>query len=342
VVTTTEIIKQVDNREVLTREQLVHMLSVPPESEESLLMMAAARRLSKAVSGNRAEIHAQLALNLAPCPANCQFCSFAMVNGIFHEESQLSVEEAVEQAQFLEGGGTNAIYVMTTATYPLEQFLEVSAEIRRSLKPETVMIANVGDKAGPAAESVREAGYGGVYHAIRLREGVDTTLDPKKRLRTIQQFQDAGLVVGTCVEPVGPEHSNEEIAEMILLTAGFTQAFSGAARRIAIPGTKMARLGMISELRMSQIVAVTRLAMPWTVTGNCAHEPCTLGTMAGANLLWAEVGANPRDIVRRTEENRGVDCAGCANLFAETEWQVLQGPSKFFGAGRMADCLIGQ
>jgi biotin synthase len=71
--------------------------------------------------------------------------------------------------------------------------------------------------------------------------------------------------------------------------------------------------------------------MPRTVPGNCTHEPCTLGGVAGANLFWAEVGANPRDVREKTEEGRGETVASCRNLFAECGWDVLDGPSRFYG-----------
>ena len=137
-------------------------------------------------------------------------------------------------------------------------------------------------------------------------------------------------MVGTCVEPVGPEHINEELADMIEFTASFNPAYSGAARRIPIPGTRMAERGAISEMRMAQIVAVTRLGMPRTVMGNCTHEPCTLGAIAGANLFWAEVGANPRDIQEKTEEGRGESVASCGTIFRESAWDVWSGASRYY------------
>jgi biotin synthase len=89
---------------------------------------------------------------------------------------------------------------------------------------------------------------------------------------------------------------------------------------------------MISELRMSQIVAVTRLAMPRSTLGNCTHEPCTLGAIAGANLFWAEVGANPRDITENTEEGRGGTTPHCRDVYHEADWQVYKGPSRYYAA----------
>jgi len=327
---TKEIIKKSHKGEPFSKGELVQMLSGPPDSADSYLLMAEANRISKELTADRAEIHAQFALNLAPCPRNCAFCSFAQRNRIFNEETRISPKQAIHLARQFEADGANAVYVMTTATYPFELFLEMSREIRRNLKPETTMVANIGDQSRANAQKVKDVGYAGVYHALRLREGTNTSISPKARQRSIRNFLDAGLGVGTCVEPVGPEHSNEEIAEMVLFTGSFNPSFSGAARRIPIPGTAMARLGMISELRMAQIIAVTRLGVPRTVIGNCTHEPCTLGAMAGANLFWAEMGANPRDTTGKTEEGRGESVKSCKDLFWEAGWSAWDGPSRYY------------
>lgn len=325
-----DLIRKSQACEQLPRNALIELLSMSPQSLESYLVMAEANRISRELTGNRAEVHAQLALNLAPCPGNCIFCAFAQKNGIFFEETRLSAEETVAYARQFEKDGANAIFVMTTAQYPFGLFLEISQEIRRNLEPKTLLVANVGDQSLASARRLKDAGYSGVYHALRLREGIDSSLSPEKRKASIHNFQQAGLKVGTCVEPVGPEHTNEELAEMILFTASFSPAYSGAARRIPIPGTEIARRGTISELRMAQIVAITRLGMPRTVLGNCTHEPCTLGGLAGANLFWAEVGANPRDTKERTEEGRGETVESCRTIFRECGWDSYQGPSRYY------------
>ncbi|MFZ5573446.1 MAG: radical SAM protein [Thermodesulfobacteriota bacterium] len=316
----------------LTRPELIYLLGLKPDAAESYLVMAEANRISKELTGNKAEVHAQLALNLAPCPADCRFCSFARVNGVFQGETRITPEQAVNYARQFEKDGANAVFIMTTAYYPFGLFLDISREIRKQLRPETVLIANVGDQAYEGAKQMKDAGFAGVYHALRLREGIDSSLSPDKRRASIRHFQEAGLLVGTCVEPVGPEHTDEELADLILYTASFQPAYSGAARRIPIPGTTMAGLGTISELRMAQIVAVTRLGMPRNVLGNCTHEPCTLGGFAGANLFWAEAGANPRDVREKTEDGRGETVASCRAIFSECGWDFLTGPSRYYTA----------
>jgi biotin synthase len=325
-----DLISKSRDGEPLSRGELIYLLSLPPDSSESLLVMAQANRISKDLTGNKAEVHAQLALNLGPCPLNCIFCAFAQKNGVFTEEKRLSASEAVAYAKQFEADGANAVYVMTTGSYPFGLFLEMTREIRGNLEPGTILIANVGDQTLGDAKRMKEAGYTGVYHALRLREGIDSGLSPETRRKSIRNFQEAGLLVGTCVEPVGPEHTPREIAEMILLSASFEPSYSGAARRIPIPGTSIAERGIISELRMAQIVSATRLGMPRTVTGNCTHEPCTLGGLGGANLFWAEAGANPRDTKVKTEEGRGETVANCRRIFAECGWETFQGPSRYY------------
>ena len=325
-----ELLKKSRSGEVLSRKELVFLLGLAPDAVETYMVMAEATRLSKELSDGKAEIHAQFAVNLSPCLYDCLFCSFARVNGIFKEATELSVEHAVAYACRFERDGANAVFMMSTAQYPFERFMEMSKEVRKNLKPETTMIANVGDQTLKNALKLEDAGFSGVYHAVRLREGKDSGLSVDRRKQSISNFREAGLEVGTCVEPVGPEHTNEELAEMIEFTASFNPAYSGAARRIPIPGTAIARRGIISELRMAQIVAVTRLGMPRSVMGNCTHEPCTLGAVSSANLFWAETGANPRDIEEKTEKGRGETVSSCSSIFQESNWDVWSGPSRYY------------
>jgi len=329
-----ELIKKSRSGDVLSKNELVYLLGLAPDSAEMYTVMAESTRLSKELSDGKAEVHAQFAINLAPCSCNCLFCSFAKVNGVFTKATELTPEQAVTYARQFESDGANAVFMMSTARYPFERFIEISEEVRKSLKPETTLIANIGDQSLKNSARLKTAGFSGVYHAVRLREGQDTTLSVKERKQSIRNFMEAGLEVGTCVEPVGPEHSNEELAEMIEFTASFNPSYSGAARRIAIPGTVMAKRGVISELRMAQILAVTRLGMPRSVMGNCTHEPCTLGAIAGANLFWAEVGANPRDIEEKTEEGRGETVCSCQSIFHESNWDVWSGPSRYYNGDR--------
>jgi biotin synthase len=326
----TDLIKKSQNNEKFSKEQIIKMLSCPPDSGQTLQIFAEALRISKKLCSSKAETHAQFALNLAPCRCNCKFCSFSAKNKIFNDNSELTPDKAVEVAKTFEKNNANAIFIMATANYSFKKLLDIIANIKQNLKKQTILIANVGDRTLEEAKELKKTNITGVYHALRLREGKDTDIDPQKRINSIKNFKKANLAVGTCVEPVGPEHTNEEIADMILFCSSVKPAFSGAARRITVPKGPLEKFGMISEIRMAQIVAVTRIATDRSVIGNCTHEPCTLGALAGANLFWAEVGANPRDTNQQTEQARGATVEKCRNIFKETNWQTRTEPSIYF------------
>lgn len=325
-----KIIEKAINSGKITPDEIRELFLVPEISEESYAIQFAARKMSEDVMQGKAEVHAQVGINIGPCPKNCLFCSFAVVNRIFPQTLVLPVDQVIEKCLGFEEAGANAIYLMSTASLDLEEYLRTGYAVREVLRPETVLVANVGDFDDDGAKAIRNAGFQGVYHAVRLGEGISTGIDIRKRLRTVKAAKNAGLLVGTCVEPVGPEHSVEELVEKTLLAREMDPVFSGAARRITIPGTRLAAQGMVNESRMALILAVVRLATGFNVPGNCTHEPNGIGAMAGANLFWAEQGANPRDTEKETEASRGFSVAKCREIFREAGWDMLDGPSRMY------------
>ncbi|MFO7877141.1 MAG: hypothetical protein R6U55_11240, partial [Desulfovermiculus sp.] len=109
------------------------------------MIIAAGREKAARACGGKAEVHAQLGLNLAPCPGNCLFCSFAACNGVFEHTVEIPVDEVIRQTRRFEADGANAIFLMATAQYPFEKFVDVCSDVRRHLRDETVMVANFGD-----------------------------------------------------------------------------------------------------------------------------------------------------------------------------------------------------
>jgi biotin synthase len=327
---TTKILDKAFDDALLTREEILHMLGIPLPSFEAGLVMASADFLTRDACGGRAEVHAQVGLNFSPCPNNCLFCAFAASNPVFQGKKEMEVEEVVLLAKKAEAEGANAIFLMATGDYPFGKFIEIAREVRGGLQPGTVMVANTGDFGLKEGKRLREAGFTGIYHAVRMGEGRETRIPPETRLKTIQAAREAGLLVGTCVEPVGPEHTPEEIAEKTLITREIQPCYSGAARRIAIPGSPLEKFGVISEYRMAFLVAVVRLAMGRKLIGNCTHEPNLLGAASGANLFWAEAGANPRDTEEETSKGRGLNVKSCTRFFQEADFEVRKGPSVIY------------
>jgi len=313
----------------LSKKELITLFQTPLFSRDAALIHASGREKSWAATKGYAEVHAQIGINIAPCPKNCKFCSFSADNKVFTTSHELSVDEVIVRVRQFHEDGANAVYLMVTADYAFDRFINIGTQVHQAL-PDVVLIANVGDFTRRQADDLCDAGFTGVYHAVRLGEGRDTRIPVEKRLETFQHAHEAGLLLGTCVEPVGTEHTVQELMEKTLITRDARPVYSGAARRIPIPNTVLAQYGWVKEAQMALYVSIVRLALPLSIPGNCTHEPNLLGAWAGANLLWAEVGANPRDNEQETEQKRGMNVAECRKVFEETNWKILQGPSKLY------------
>ncbi|MFH1887028.1 MAG: radical SAM protein [Pseudomonadota bacterium] len=312
-----DILSKADDRGEITHEEAVHLLRLPLESREAAALVHTARRMSLADFGPKGELHMHIGLNTAPCPHNCKFCSLTREMGIFTENVEFPEEQVLAWALEGERGGADAINLMTTGDYPFSRLLEVGRML--SSRVGTPLVANTRDISHKEGEALLASGFSGFYHAVRLGEGTDTPFPESRRIRTIQVIRDVGLLWMTCVEPVGPEHSPEEIARIMILGREHGAAYSGVMRRINFPGSPLGHHGMISELEMARMVAVSRLVMGDTPRAHCVHEPNAAALMAGANLFFPEKGASPRDREADTGQGRGRGVAACGGIFREME-----------------------
>ena len=109
-------------------------------------------------------------------------------------------------------------------------------------------------------------------------------MNPERRIRTIQVLRDVGLLWMNCVEPVGPEHSVAEIVDLMFLARQYGAVYSGVMRRINFAGSPMEKHGMITELEMARMVAVSRLVMGDVPRAHCTHEPNSIALAAGFSI----------------------------------------------------------
>ncbi len=56
---------------------------------------------------------------------DCGFCSFGKGSGVFKENKETGLEAAVYLALRMEAHGANAIYLMITADFPMDRFLNM-------------------------------------------------------------------------------------------------------------------------------------------------------------------------------------------------------------------------
>ncbi len=302
----------------ISREEAHFLLGLDLGSKETYALMQTANRLSREQFNGKGENHFHIGLNVAPCPFNCTFCSLTATAGIFKETVDFSEDEILGWAKRGKAQSADALNLMTTGTFSFDKLLEMGKLIRKEVS--VPLVANTRDITHKEGELLLDAGFVGAYHAVRLGEGKDTPFKREKRIRTLEVLKDVGLLWMNCVEPVGPEHSLDEIVDLMFLAKEHKAVYSGVMRRINFPGSPMEKYGMITEREMARMVAVSRLVMADVPRAHCTHEPHTASLIAGANLLFPEVGSNPRDGTADTGKGRGKSLTACRDMLREMGW----------------------
>ncbi len=314
-----EILTKGASFEGITRQEALSLLKLDLASREVYALLATADAMSRLAFGQKGEKHFHIGLNVAPCPMNCSFCSLTVKSGIFTENIVFDESRILAWAREAQEQKADALNLMTTGNFPFTRLLEIGKMLKKNVS--VPLVANTRDLTHKEGEALLEAGFVGAYHAVRLGEGCDTPFDRNKRIATIKVLRDVGLQWMNCVEPVGPEHSHEEIVELMFLARRYGATYSGVMRRINFPGSPMAKYGMISERELARQVAVSRLVMGDVPKAHCSHEPNAASLMAGANLLFPEVGSSPRDGLADTAAGRGHSLAQCHQMLMEMEWK---------------------
>ncbi|MFP4348098.1 MAG: radical SAM protein [Desulfococcaceae bacterium] len=333
-----DILKKGADFKGIDRDEALLLMGLDLHARETYALMQTANRMSRDQFKGKAENHFHIGVNVAPCPLNCEFCSLAERAGIFTERVEFNEEKILAWARLAESQKADGLNIMTTGNFSFQRVLEIGRLLKNAVS--IPLVANTRDITHKEGELLLDAGYVGAYHSVRLGEGRDTPLNVDKRIHSIQVFRDVGLQWMNCVEPVGPEHSHEEIVDLMLLARRHGATYSGVMRRINFPGSPMEKHGMITELEMAKMVAVSRLVMGDVPRAHCTHEPHAASLLAGANLFFPEVGSSPRDGLSDTEKGRGKGIEYCRTLQKEMNWNP-DPPSNCFTGPRADSPLSG-
>ena len=316
-----EIFSKIEAKAELTREEAVKLLSVGNTSEAYYRLLYLARKHSEETFGNKGYVFAQIGINAEPCSVNCNFCSMASGHYVLPGRWQKTVDEVVEGVKQLVADHANDIFLMTTADYPVEQFIAIGKAVRPLIPAKIRLVANIGDFDLPTACRLKEAGFTGAYHIVRMRESIDTGATVEQRIKTLDAIRDAGLEFYYCVEPIGPEHSYEEIATEIFRVKEYSVEAMAAMRRTPVEGTPLYQYGAISTPELCKIAAVALLVVRPRRAMN-VHEVTEMSLLAGINQLYAEAGANPRDTDDNTENNRGFNTTSLRKMLENSGYIV--------------------
>jgi len=318
----------------LSKDEALRLMEVDTQSPDMYRLLSASWELTRRNLQGRGEVYAQLGINFWPCPRNCGFCVFSSDAGVAREKVQFTRREIVEKAREMQKQGANAIFVMSTADYPFDRYIEDARAVRKAIGSRPPLVANAGDMNTEQVEQLVDAGFQGAYHVRRLREGDDTDIPPEKRLATLEAIRNSPLDLSYCVEPIGPEHSPQELVDEMLRGREYEAVNNACMRRTPVEGLPLAERGEISEWKQAKYVAITRLAAGDELRAMGVHEPSILALRAGANQIYAEAGPNPRDVEEETSEGRGRNVQECRRLLWEAGLEPLDGPTDVFRGNR--------
>ena len=282
-------------KEDISRDDIIRMLGVSPDSEECGYLGSRARELAAIKSKNKATLGTPFGVDYVPCDASCRFCSFGTKWGLMEGQSyHIPVEDIIAMMKERMAAGYTGFTIRTTEFYPVDRLCEMARRIREEVPGDYKLGVNTGELTVEDCVRLKEAGYNSAYHTLHLREGIDTPFPPERRLRTMRAISESPLNLTCGVDPIGIEHTDEEIADIICTLRSFDPASICSMKRINAKGTPVGDLEEVSDRRIAQIAAIIRFASHRNVS---AVPPSKIAMQWGASGTSIGTGANPRDSI---------------------------------------------
>lgn len=281
---------------VQPREVIIRLLELDSNSEEVAYLRSRACEVAHYTSKNRCSISGAIGVDMCSCDMNCKFCSFGTEWGLVKDEVRFTKDEIIEMAREYVEAGVTTLTLRSTEFYDMATLTEWLSDIRAQVPGNYVINLNVGEMTPAMAEAAYQAGATSAYHVVRMREGIDTPFDPALRERTIRAIADSPLRWGTCIEPIGIEHTNEELADKVLYNMSLHPYGIGVMFRVNVPGTPFEGVPDVPKERMLHILAVVRIAVGATIRCVSCHPALPEALYSGGSGFTVERGANPRDV----------------------------------------------
>ena len=308
--------------ELPRRGDVLRLLAFAPDSPQTAYLGRLARETARKAFGNKAGVWAAVGVDSAPCSMSCAFCAFGARWGVVRGRHERTFEAIVDAARRYAADGASWIVLRTTEHYGTERLCGLAREVRAVLPETCALVANTGQMDKEEIRRLREAGVRVMYHALRLGEGKDTPFDPGERRAALTRIRDAGMTLAHLVEPLGPEHSDEEIADVLLTALAAGARICGVMARSPVPGTPFEGKQTVSDARVAQIAAIIRLCGGVNVPHVCVHPPVSQAVAWGANVVVVETGAVPRDGKEATGAWRGFSVHDAVGLLTRHGYEV--------------------
>lgn len=297
-----ELIQRGTERYRISKEDCVKLMSYPEDSEEAGFIIDSAKRFVMNVTDGQCEIGAQIGIIIGPCYADCGFCTFAASTTDIEDYTMKDDELSRYLHYIADEGIVTSVSLMTIQNCDFGALIH-SVELARSILPESMSLAvNTGDLEEHECRELRSAGVDSAYHALRLDESIVNMLEPIDRSRTMKNLMNAGIRVISGVEPIGPEHSANEICDLYWKAYNAGCSACSASAREPVPGTRLFGAGTISKKKLEQIRSSLLLSSTWCDRTGLGFYG---GYYGGFDKAFAEYAGSPKDTLEISERNLG-------------------------------------
>lgn len=321
-----EVFEKIKNDESLSDDELLSLLKIENNSKDYDSLLALSYEKATLAFNHQGYIFVQIGLNNEACYGGCHFCTLAKQNHIFdsQHEYHLSLEELKTVICKINFSFVNALFLMTTADFDQKEFLSYVRMVKNLIPAHVKLTVNTGDFDLDYAYQLKHAGVDAAYHIVRLKEGQDTGISPERRIQTLNAIKESGIELFYCIEPIGKEHTYQEIATEIKRAKQLNVNVMAVMARVNIKGTKFEKIEMISDEELAKIAAVTYLYVRPQTSMN-VHEINEYVMQTGINQLYVEMAFNPRDCRCFTENSRGRSLTYVKELLNKHGYQVSIG-----------------
>src|SRR5699024_4418262 len=155
-----------------------------------------------------------IGIDCRPCSMNCGFCAFGEKWGLIAEPHEWDDEAVIKAARAFVDEGASWVTLRTTEFYGLNRLCALAKKVRGAVPGGCGRVVWIACFGAVVAQAMPASGVDVVYHSLRLGDGRAPCFRPEDRKATLAAVRDSDLKLAHLVEPVGPEHTDEEIADV--------------------------------------------------------------------------------------------------------------------------------
>ncbi|NMA64778.1 MAG: radical SAM protein, partial [Clostridiaceae bacterium] len=125
-----KIFNKVTEGKLLNKQEAIALLNIKNDSADFYELIALANKMTRSEFNNKGFVFAQIGLNAEPCSVNCKFCSMGEDHYAMNSVWRKDIDEILSEAKILINNGIDDLFLMTTADYPVSEFIDVAKQVR--------------------------------------------------------------------------------------------------------------------------------------------------------------------------------------------------------------------